>query len=250
MLGAYKVGVAAAAGLTAAFALQGQLGDYSKFVDVTTNLLAGVAVYLAAKAMLKYGKGVHTQSGRIWPAFMIGLSLWFLGEVTYSVYYEFLNVAVPYPSIADVFYLGGYIPFFVGLFLYVRYFSSAITKRVVALVAIGVIVAGALVVIFLIDPVLTETADLLTRFLDFAYPISDLILFSLALMGLSVFAGGSIGRSWVFLNLAIILNVVADMMYSYLTALELYVTGSFPDLLYMFGYISFALAFYLHRREL
>ncbi len=250
MLGAYKIAIAVAASLTVIFALQGQLGDYSKFVDVTTDVLAGVAVYFAALAVIKYGKGARTQSGKIWPAFMIGLLLWFLGEVMYSVYYEFLNVPVPYPSMADVFYLGGYVPFFVGLFLYVRYFSPAITKRVVALVVIGVVVAGALVVVFLIDPVLTETADPLTRFLDFAYPISDLILFSLALLGLSVFAGGSIGRSWVLLNLAIILNVVADMVYSYLTAVELYFTGSFPDLLYMFGYISFALAFYLHRREL
>ncbi len=102
----------------------------------------------------------------------------------------------------------------------------------------------------LVGPVVTETADPLTRFFDFAYPILDLLLFAVSVLGLSVLAGGSIGPAWTFLNLAVLLNVVADMLFSYMTAVGSYYVGSFPDLLYMFGYISFALAFYLHRREL
>ncbi len=251
LLGVYKAGVSVALGLVLVYSLQSYFGGfYGTFVDISIDLLAAAAVLFASLAMLKYGRGVGTQSGRIWPAFMLGLLMWFLGEVSFSIYFDVLGVSVPYPSLADVFYLGGYIPLFVGLYLYVRYFASLFTREVLAVAAIAVVLVGILVTVLLIDPVMTETADPLARFFDFAYPFLDLILFALSVLGLSVVAGGKIAPAWIFLNVAVLLNVVADMLFSYMTAIESYYVGSFPDLLYMFGYLSFALAFYLHRREL
>ncbi len=145
MLGAYRAAAAVALGLTAVFALQSYLAAfYSTFADVTIDVLAAVAVVSAALAMLKYGRGVRTQSGRIWPSFTIGLFMWFIAEIIFSVYYDVLGVSLPYPSLADVFYVGGYVPLFVGLYLYVRYFASLFTRRVLALVAVFVLVVGVL----------------------------------------------------------------------------------------------------------
>lgn len=41
-------------------------------------------------------------------AVLIGIIFWFVGEATYMFYQFVLNIAVPYPSIAEVFYFLGY----------------------------------------------------------------------------------------------------------------------------------------------
>jgi len=53
--------------------------------------------------------------------------MWFLGEAIWAGYTLILNVEIPYPSVADVFWLGGYVPFFVALYLYVKTFGSALS---------------------------------------------------------------------------------------------------------------------------
>jgi hypothetical protein len=52
-----------------------------------------------------------------WVAITVGLAFWAAGEICYDFVYA---GAPPYPSIADVFYLGFYPPLYVGLVLLVR----------------------------------------------------------------------------------------------------------------------------------
>jgi hypothetical protein len=233
------------------FSFQGYYAAYySPTIDLLTDAIAAVAALSAFLAMSKYGKGVHTRSGWVWPAFAVGIVSWFLGEVTWSIYYEILQVQIPYPSLADLFYLAGYFPFFIGLYLYIMYFRPVFSLRTFAAVITAIIASAAVVVVFLIGPVLSETADSLTRFFDFAYPLLDLFLLSIAVLGLTMFFSGKLGRAWLFINLGILLRAFADMLFSYTTALGTYSLGSVPDLLFMLSYISLALAFYLHMKEL
>jgi hypothetical protein len=41
---------------------------------------------------------------------LVALTLWFLGEFTYSFYQIVLNIDAPYPGVGEIFYLAGYAP--------------------------------------------------------------------------------------------------------------------------------------------
>jgi len=105
-------------------------------------------------------------------------------------------------------------------------------------------------------PVLADTSqqDLVTLGISLAYPILDLALFLEAILGLLVFTvtslKGRVGRAWHFMNAAILSNVVADMAFSYTTMEGTYYNGHPLELLFHVGYLLFALAFYVHSREL
>ena len=61
--------------------------------------------------------------------FAFGFLLWSLGEVTYSIYALFLGIAIPYPSIADLFWLIGYTFILVGMVAFIWPFRIAIKRE-------------------------------------------------------------------------------------------------------------------------
>jgi hypothetical protein len=102
----------------------------------------------------------------------------------------------------------------------------------------------------LITPILGAEEDLITILVDFAYPLLDLVLFSVSVLGLAVFLKGRLGKSWLLINVGILSNVIADILFSYTTTQETYYSGHPLELLYHFGYLLFLLAFYIHTKEL
>ena len=229
-------------------------GYYSPYIgpgsDLLTPLTAGVATLSAFGTLRRYGMTSRDRFSLAWLGYAAGITLWFLGEVTWGIYADLLNVSLPYPSVADVFYLGGYIPLILGVYLYVKLFSATITRRRMAAVAAFVVALGLAITFLFIGPAVVEVADPLTRFFDFAYPLLDLVMLSLALLGFMALIGGTIAKSWALLLGAIALNIVADVLFTYLTAVNAYYSGSFDDLLFIWGYFVFALAFYVHKKEL
>jgi len=61
---------------------------------------------------------------------------------------------------------------------------------------------------------------------------------------------GRVGMAWYFMNAAILSNVIADMAFSYTTMNDTYYNGHPLELLFHMGYLLFALAFYVHSKEL
>jgi len=193
---------------------------------------------------------------RIWLGFTLGMLLWFLGQVGWAVYTMILNVEIPYPSIADVFWLIGYVPLFIALLLYVQLFQPVISVRM--FLGAGATVAGVSVIIFsrLMIPVLAEASqqDFVTLGISLAYPSMDLALYLLAFLGLLVFTvtklKGRVGIAWLLISAAIFTNTLADMSFTYATLSGTYYNGHPQELLFHLSYILFALAFYLHTKEL
>ncbi len=220
------------------------------FVAVGTPILAGIAALSAGLAMKGYGRDLATVTGKIWVSITAGIFLWFLGEVVYSTYYLFLAVAIPYPSVADVFYLSGYAPLFLGFSIYARFFRQALTRTTWITVFVVILACVALVVVILLEPLLSAGEAPLTFTFDFAYPLLDLLLLSVVILGFSILRRGKLGTPLLFVTIGVVLNVISDLLYSFTTATGTYYTGSFPDLGYREGYLLFALAFYLHRKEL
>jgi len=254
---AYLTCLIIALGLTALYTFQGFYPDFMyTFTNILSPVIAAMAVLSSFFALRRYWDNIGSRLSKIWLCFTLGMLLWFLGEFGWAVYTLVLNVEIPYPSIADVFWLSGYLPLFIALLLYVQLFQPAISSKM--FLGSGVIVAGVSAATFppLIMPILANASqqDLLILGINLAYPFLDLALFLEAIIGLLVFTvtrvKSSVGVAWRFMNVAILLNVVADITFSYTNMDGTYYNGHPLELLFHFGYLLFALAFYVHAREL
>lgn len=245
-----KIVLLVAIGLTLVFGLQGFYPDFiGPFSNVAPVVLAGAAVMASSLALQKYGRNAKAFS-LVWVCFTGGMFLWFLGELAWALYTLVVNVEIPYPSVADVFWLAGYVPLFVALYLYVKIFAGALSRRKLLIVLAAIATVSIVATVILIFPVVEAVEDPTTQAVDLAYPLLDLALFSASLLGLAVFQKGKLGRSWLFINAAILATVIADFLFSYTTAQELYYSGHPTDLLYLYSYLLFFVAFYIHTREL
>lgn len=251
MLNAYKISLIIMIGLALLYVFQGYYPEFmSLFSDVSPPFIAFVAVLSSGLCLRKYWHSIKEKFSLIWLCFTLGVMFWFLGELGWTIYTRVLNIEIPYPSIADAFWLSGYIPFFIALYLYVKIFSSVLSRKMLVIALSIVLIITVCVSVTLMIPLLSTGEDLTTLTIDFAYPFLDLLLFSVALLGLFVFRQGQLGKSWLLINIGVLPDVTADILFSYTTAQETYYSGHPLELLYHFGYLFTFLAFYIHMKEL
>lgn len=127
---------------------------YSIFSNALAPVIAGAAVVASGFSLQKYWNKSKDRFSMIWLCFTIGLFLWFIGESVWMGYTLVWNVGVPYPSIADVFWLCGYLPFFAALYLYVKVFSLALSRKMLIATMFVAVALSLTVSLVLITPVL------------------------------------------------------------------------------------------------
>ena len=217
--------------------------------NVFPSLFAGVAFVSSFLCTRKYGLNLKNGFQVVWFLFTLGTGFWVLAEFSWAIYYFILNVAVPYPSIADIFYLGGYVPMILGLLFYFKTFAAGMTRRRLAL-AVATIGGSAAVVVGVVLPIeFASSQPIVGAITDLSYPILDLSLLSITILSLAIFFGGSLARWWVLFAGGSVAYIVADELFLYQVAAGTYSNGSFDDLFFLLGYLLLALAFYVHRKE-
>lgn len=237
--------------LTLVYAFQVFYPDFmSLFSNAFPPFIAGAAVVYSGFALKKYGCNLKVHFSLVWLCFAFWMMLWFLGEVCWAIYTLLLNIEIPYPSIADVFWLSGYIPLFIGLFTYVKTFWSVLSRRLIGTAMRIFLISSIPTSAVLLMPVMNLEEDVVAMFFDFAYPFTDLALLFMAILGLVIFFKGSLGKSWLLINAGIMSEIVADVLFSITTAQETYYNGHPLELFFHWGYILFILAFYVHTKEL
>ena len=197
--------------------------------NVLSPVMASMAVTASFFALRRYWDTMSSRLSRIWLGFTLGMILWFLGELGWAIYVLVLGVEIPFPSIADVFWLSGYIPLFIALDLYIKLFRPALLKRMYLVAVVLVSILSVTLFTLLAPPILEAEQDAVTKIISIAYPILDLILLSEAILGLLIFTmtklKGRIGVAWLFINAGIFMNVIADMLFSYTTLQGTYYDG-------------------------
>jgi hypothetical protein len=247
----FRAWLASVVAVSLVFTLQplypGLIGPISNFLPAAC---AATAFASSASCSRRYGFGLHSRGFEsVWSLFTVGTGLWIVAEATWAFYYFILRVQVPYPSAADVFYVGGYLPIIAGLAGYLDNFRVGLTKRRlgVALVVIGVAVALALTFVMPVE--LGRNLSAINVLTDMLYPVLDLTLVSLTVLCLAIFLEGTIAKWWMIFGVGAILYVIGDEFFLYQVANHTYYNGSVDDLIFLLGYLTFALAFYIHRKE-
>ena len=234
------LGVAA----TGTLVLGAQLGSadaLSLVSDVAVPLVSvGAAALLVMAARHRQGREMAA-----WVLYGVGVGCWGIGEAVWSWYVFFMSGAVPYPGLADIFYVAGYPVMFAGVLLLPhlrggRWERVRITLDVLA----GAVALTAITWTFYLRGAISidASAALLENVVNLAYPVGDLIL----LIGLMIlFTRRSElqfdGRLLV-IGAGMAATVAADMTYVFLLDNGSYVDGAAMDAMWVGGYGLFALA--------
>ena len=183
------------------------------------------AIGLSSPILILVAVKVHKPEPRApWFLFALGQFLFILGDILAYNYSRFFHTDLPYPSIADLFYLLVYPCLALGLLLLIRRrspgrdWASFIDSM---MIAIGV---GTLSWVFLIGPNWHAEGDLLQRLTSMAYPIMDVVLVTVAIR-LAVGAGKRVPAFRLILA-AIIVLCVTDSLYGWTLLHTPYVPGS------------------------
>jgi hypothetical protein len=220
----------------------------SETTDILFIIVSGVCSYLGLLVVHKWG--FRGKFGVVHLGLFLYAFLWFAAETTWGIYEVVLHVDVPYPSVADLFYLAAYLPAFLGMGQFLWFFRKGFTPLKLAVAALS----GLLIVCFssvvLLHPLIVESADILTKLFDIGYQLLDTLLIVFAVMMTIVLGKGRFANDWLWITLALILQGAADIAFGYGTLMGWYFSGHPLELVYLYGYLALGLGFVHQTRSL
>lgn len=190
------------------------------------NAPLAIIVTIAAASVWRQ-ISAEDQRRRLWSGLAIGWALWALAETIWSLSSIF-GQEVPYPSLADLFWVVGYIPMSIGL---LSATSTTPTKLTTAqkLMLWGVsAVAVLLASVFVFTPIIQEfdPQELVVSALNLIYPLGDLFVMGIVWRLFFVYEKGDYGFSWRLLIVGFIVMTFSDLVFTYATWQDLY----YPDM--------------------
>ena len=184
----------------------------------------------------------RTMSGGRLPWLVLGFMqlLWAVGDLIW-IGYELLEIPLPYPSIADGFYLAAYPIGMVGFVLYVRRRAGRHASGVIKDATIFALLAGLTGWQSVVQPYI-EASGLASSgdIVGISYPIMDVLLLAVSA---ALFVGpGANSISNRFLVIGVAGVLFGDMMYSYGLLDGSYHEAIWYEASWILGYVLFAAA--------
>ncbi|WP_245821049.1 putative bifunctional diguanylate cyclase/phosphodiesterase [Geodermatophilus pulveris] len=208
---------------------------------VAYDLVLYNAVYVGA-ALVCALAALRAEGDRLaWWSMTVALLLGVAGNLVYSLVVARM-AEEPFPSIADAFYLGFYVPLYVTLVGLIRARVARFHASMWLDGVVGALGAGAVAVAVLLGPALEVTEGHLAAVLtSLAYPIADVVLLAL-LVGVGAILGVRRDRTLLLLGAGIVAQLVGDIVFLDLATAGVYVEGGPLDLTWLVAMASFALA--------
>jgi len=215
--GRLRVALVALAVVWVAYAgllLTGALGD-TQLLGTPVEGMMYASLLLGAGVLCLVRARVQRAERAVWATVGVGLTLWSFGDIWW-IFVLADAAEVPYPSIADGFWLASYPPMAYGLW---RLIALRVGWRALGAAAWldGVLAALAGCALFaatlLAGPLAAAAqGEPMTFATNLAYPIGDLILLGFALAALSA-TGWRPGRGIGLIAAGLLLRAVADFVY-------------------------------------
>ena len=235
--------VAAAAFLTAFTGWVALAPDDHAATPWIVNLASTVAPLFAAAGAAFSARRCEGRARRAWALLGLGFLSWGLGQATWSVYELALGREVPFPSLADVGYLG-LIPFVAAGMLLLHSAPRGARARVRAAVD-GMVVAGSFLFVSwtaVLAQIYADTeAGLVEKVIALAYPAGDAIILTILVIAARTGRPETRVRFGV-LAAALVMFSLADSAFTFLSLAGTYETGSIIDPLWLGGFLVAGLA--------
>jgi len=217
-------------------------GDQVVLIDNIGFLPMSIAGAILAWRAASQRK-LDRRTRRAWLVLGIGFASFWLGDVLW-LYYENILGTAPFPSLADAGYLSYYPLVFLGLLLFPAAPRRGGQVLKFWLDSMTVLLGGGMVIWYLLLRPIAQAEDsspLLTT-LSLAYPVGDLVLlFGITNIVLRRPLARS-GRALAVLASGLLLFVIADVAFGYMSIQEQYDTGDWPDMLWLGGQLLMVLA--------
>jgi len=227
------------AGWSAALFLTNQKTSQWNFLFNTAYALLYLSGGITASIGTKL-HGFHSSVGKELFSIAIGMCGFAVGLLIWSYYNMVLKVDLPYPSLADLFFVL-YIPFIAyGILNLLREFGMFFSKRII-FESLGIfLVSGVFIFFFGNPPDLSPTLPLLTTTLNIFYLLGDAFLITIGLMLIRL-TRGHIHISFFFFIAALFIMALADFVFAYRTGALTYWNGDISDLLFALSGCLFSL---------
>ncbi len=199
------------------------------------------AVYAAWCASRRCAASSRLRS--FWRLLAIALAAETLGDIIQAVYDVGLHQS-PYPSLADLFYLAFY-PLLLLALLRLPVGKATPAKLVKTLIDGATIVAGggAVVWYFVLGPTaLDGDQSSLAMAVSMAFPVGDLFLLAGLAAVMLRHSPDALRLPLRLITVAVLLGILADVLYGYGQLHGTYSAGDWIDTLYVFEFATFALA--------
>jgi hypothetical protein len=234
------------------------LADNSQIITVINDAAAVFCVLAATIFFIVVWASTSSNdiSKRIWGQLVVGMIAWTVAEITWAFYEVILGQEVPYPSIADLFWLFGYVIFYVALVNQYRLFQTTPSQQQKTVTAILVVLFSLLVGVLVLEPIAVsfDSQKLLESLLNLAYPLADLVLLILTLAIIFSLEQGRFALTWRIVGLGLVFMSLGDLMFSYASWNEFYFPDSqlngitlLIDSLYYVGYLTLGLGAYTYK---
>ncbi len=213
------------------------------FADFSYGL-SSLAVGIAGLFIAKRYKGSPV-FGKTYLSLAIGFILLFVGDSIIYNYYSFVLDVDPYPSIADIFFIGFY--FFTGYHLVknIQYFKKDLGWESKIMVISLIILTVSIFSILTIKILDTEN---IIYYIGIFYVIASAILLSIAILGVKVFRYSVLGIAWFMLLIGIFFYAFADIWYYYVEAIEEYTITHPVNTLWVLSNMFMVYALYKHKK--
>jgi diguanylate cyclase (GGDEF)-like protein/PAS domain S-box-containing protein len=196
------------------------------------GIFAVVAAFVVSRRASSAGSRVA------WALIGLGFAAYAFGDLAWFWFEVVEGVEVPFPSVADVGYLGFFPLMLLGLARLPREQPEGRLRSALDM-AIVIVGSGAVIWWLVLGPVVAasggDPADVL---LGLAYPVGDtLVLFALlaALLGRLTETSRAVVS---LLAVGLALNIAADLTYARLVIEESYTSGMWLDLMYILGWVA------------
>lgn len=202
-------------------------------------LFGGIA---AIKGYREWG-GLSTILGKAILFLGFGLFCWGVGESIWTYYNIFLNVEIPYPSLADLFFAPSVFFYTLGTIYLSRTTGAGLGFKkkfgkifaVTAPILVTVFTYWLIVVVGHGGEFFRDKTSLIKSILDVVYPLGDAVSLSVAVIvsGLSFkYLGGRYKWDILFILFGLAAMFAADSILSYTSNLETAYSGDFGDLVF------------------
>jgi hypothetical protein len=189
---------------------------------------------------------------RLYASLGLALALWFAAESIWAYYEIVLGIETPFPSLADAFWLVGYVPFAYFLVGIIRNFlgmSKSMLFPLLAMSSIGFALLGNILLSIYQAADLASQDGIITYIVGSAYPVADMFLIVPAIAAFIQLRKGKLTFTpWAFIVIATIVFIIADIGFTYSTSVP-----EMADMLWVWnplynvGYIAIASSLYWHK---
>lgn len=192
------------------FAITEGTNTFDLITGISYDINIALCVFCLFYVSRFYGR--KNVEGQVWLYLSVAMILWLIAEI-FWLYYV-LSDLEPYPSIADIFFIGGYIPLFLSVVRKLRFSKvhMVFKKNLAIATIVGIILVPSLV--WVGAPIYNDPGYGATeKFVGLLYPLLDIVLLAIALF-IAFYWGPTISKGWYFIAASFAFFTLADISFT------------------------------------